>query len=694
MILKSLHLRNIRSYVDAKIDFPIGTTLLSGDIGSGKSTILHSIEFALFGLLRGMLSGDALLRGGSREGSVELCFLLDGKEVVVTRTLKRNKESVGQDAGSLLIDGALQPATAIEIKSKILEMLGYPSELLTKSKGLIFRYTVYTPQEEMKEILLGDAEARLGTLRKVFGMDRYKRIQDNSGILVRHLREERKKLEGYLLDWQEKQTQHSALREEHTALTPHVELTLSRSLSARETLAKAQDHARTLHEQHLAYLELKKQHDITEQTIRLLVQQTLSSEQEITHLRNTITTLESTVPVHDPSSIESAKLRSQELLASLAQKRKESLALNTQYATNQAHINASRTIQEQIRTIDNCPTCLQIVGPEHKQTIASEQEHIIIKHQEHLDRIKQTISSHQTDISILETEHAASITLIGELEKVSILYQNLNNAKERLGIILAQHNDAKQQSELLLSNLSKIREQMHGLDNLTQEIKSLHEHIAQLTIEERNASREHQTILVTREQLASRITILESELAKREAANTTSGALLRTTTWLEEHFVPLMGHIESHVLGTIHTEFSEHFCTWFGILIEDPTITTRLDETFTPIITQNGHDTEISFLSGGEKTSCALAYRLALNRVINDVVSTIKTKDLLILDEPTDGFSSEQLDNVRDVLDQLQLEQVLIVSHETKMESFAQSIIRITKEEGESRMRKGGAAPF
>ena len=56
MQLISLTLKNIRSYKDAKIEFPTGTVMLSGDIGSGKSTILLAIEFALFGVLRGELS--------------------------------------------------------------------------------------------------------------------------------------------------------------------------------------------------------------------------------------------------------------------------------------------------------------------------------------------------------------------------------------------------------------------------------------------------------------------------------------------------------------------------------------------------------------------------------------------------------------------------------------------------------------
>ena len=50
MIIKRVKLNNIRSYIKEELNFDKGITLLSGNIGSGKSTILLAIDFALFGL--------------------------------------------------------------------------------------------------------------------------------------------------------------------------------------------------------------------------------------------------------------------------------------------------------------------------------------------------------------------------------------------------------------------------------------------------------------------------------------------------------------------------------------------------------------------------------------------------------------------------------------------------------------------
>src|SRR3989344_9645675 len=152
MLLKTIKLENIRSFVKQEPTFPEGTILLTGDIGTGKSTILQAIEFGLFGLKRGELTGNSLLRNGSDQGSVELNFLLDNKEIFIKRMLKRGNTGISQEFGYLSINNLGQEYTSTELKQRILSLLNYPQENLTK-KSMIYRYTVYTPQEEMKLIL-------------------------------------------------------------------------------------------------------------------------------------------------------------------------------------------------------------------------------------------------------------------------------------------------------------------------------------------------------------------------------------------------------------------------------------------------------------------------------------------------------------------------------------------------------------
>jgi len=164
--------------------------------------------------------------------------------------------------------------------------------------------------------------------------------------------------------------------------------------------------------------------------------------------------------------------------------------------------------------------------------------------------------------------------------------------------------------------------------------------------------------------------------------------LFELEDWLSNKFAFLISFTERNVLLKLREEFSKLFNEWFNILVPDA-FTARLDEDFTPIIEQQDFALDYSFLSGGERTAIALAYRLALNQILNSLLSKIKTKSLVILDEPTDGFSEQQLDKMRDVLNQLNAKQLIIVSHEQKIESFVENIIRFKKENGKTIVESG-----
>jgi exonuclease SbcC len=136
----------------------------------------------------------------------------------------------------------------------------------------------------------------------------------------------------------------------------------------------------------------------------------------------------------------------------------------------------------------------------------------------------------------------------------------------------------------------------------------------------------------------------------------------------------------------INQEFNQHFQKWWGMLGEDPSKESRIDEDITPLVEQNGYGQDYNYLSGGEKTSLALAYRLSLNTIVQKVSAGIKS-NLLILDEPTDGFSKEQLFKIREILDELKCPQVVMVSHERELESFADQVMKVEKKDGISQIK-------
>jgi exonuclease SbcC len=84
------------------------------------------------------------------------------------------------------------------------------------------------------------------------------------------------------------------------------------------------------------------------------------------------------------------------------------------------------------------------------------------------------------------------------------------------------------------------------------------------------------------------------------------------------------------------------------MLVEDPSKESCIEEDFTPLIEQDGYEHDYNFLSGGEKTSLALACRLSLNTIVQKVSARTKS-NLLILEERTNGISEEQLFKIREI---------------------------------------------
>ena len=178
MILKKITMQNIRSYSGpTSIDLPMGTILFQGDVGCGKSSILSSIEFALFGL--GDLDGRFLLRNGANRCSVELEFEISGKSFTVFRSLIKNSKTIVQNEGYIIEEGEKTDYSVSELKSRILEIINIKERTQTKTTSIIYRFAIFTPQEMMKQILTENQDRRLEILRRAFGIEEYNIVKKN-----------------------------------------------------------------------------------------------------------------------------------------------------------------------------------------------------------------------------------------------------------------------------------------------------------------------------------------------------------------------------------------------------------------------------------------------------------------------------------------------------------------------------------
>ncbi len=675
MIIKKIKLKNIRSYIEEEIKFPENITLLSGDIGSGKSTILLAIDFALFGIRRGELSGSALLRNGSHEGYIILNFTIDNKEIFIKRTLKKTNNGIVQDSGYLTINDITKELTPVELKQRILSLLNYPPEMLTK-KALIYKYTVYTPQEEMKLILLGEKEDRLQTLRKVFNIDKYKRIKDNSKILLSEIKQKKKEHLGMISDLDDKKSRLKGKESELSNLNKNLETEKLNLLTKKDIIAKKQKEISNFEQQILKINNLKKDIEIFSHRFNSTEEQKFKNHTQIKLIERQL--LESDIKIE--INYDELKLNIENNEKFLEETEKKLKEVTKSIVEINSKKRNSMEIKSSILKLDLCPLCKQGVSEEHKQAVSKREEELLLKLENDIDililrenqlnskikEIKQLISNYKNQ----EKEYEIQKVKQKDINYKKELINNIKKEQEQIEILLKEILSKKQ---IIEYELDKLKDTEKEYEINKKELNDVLNQERKIEINIASISKEYETI-------QKEILYLKKEISEKEEAKEKLDYCIKLQDWIENFFTNIVDIIEKKVMLKVHTDFNSLFQKWFDMLMDADLIKVRLDEEFTPLIEQNSYDIEYENLSGGEKTACALAYRLALNQVINNIVTSINTKDIIILDEPTDGFSSEQLDKIKYVLEELNMKQIIIVSHESKIESFVDNIIKVRKE--------------
>jgi len=671
MILKSIHLVNIRSYEDAKVEFPLGTTLFEGDIRSGKSTILYATEFALFGL--GSLRGTFLLRNGAKEGSVTLVFDIDGQEYEVYRGLRRRGKSVHQsDEGYIKGPTGKAYLSAGELKERILQVLNFNEPPDPKAQSVIYRYAIFTPQDEMKEIITKDVDRRLQTLRRAYRIEDYKIASVNASNLTGVIKDRSTWLAGQTADLDEKKVQLEEIDKKIDEATKSLEPLHKEEEKLKAQHEKKQEELKELQEVRGKIKQVEAQIPDIRKQIEEKTTQRSECDKEIQKLTKKIEkelqpTITELKKIERPTSKTKEQLKTE--LSKLKGEAKEKEKLRGKLEERAESFES--LIEKKV-----CPVCERPLKPKDFKGKLSHVE----------------LEKKKLDKKIDELD--------GEIKKCEELTDKLKefeDAQRQLGQLEPQFQEAKERIEVLNRNMRQqdkaIQELQDKLKKAEEEARSLEELSGKIDALEKEGKKLESDLRTVREEIAGIRkdvenskefkTKLENEITEKENQVAKKASLDEHKIWLNDYFIPTVENIEKHVMITINHRFNDQFQKWFQTLIEDPEMHVRVDEEFTPIIEQSGYEQDYFSLSGGEKTSVALAYRLALNTTVQEI-STGMRSNLLVLDEPTDGFSKEQVFRIRDILNELKCPQVVIVSHERELEGCADQVFKVQRAHGVS----------
>jgi len=691
MKIEIVQLENIRSHVKSTVPFARGFNCLVGGLGCGKSSILYSIDFALFGDPIGR-SYDYLLREGESHGKVTVQFVQNGKSYKISRGLKRSGKGISQDfdelklfEGENLIASVKSDAVAEQLKA----ITGLDKEL--------FREIVWVRQEHLKELLDATSRDRQKRLDELFGLSDYEEAWSNLLGYEKEYEGERKAYEKDpdIVGMDKISQEYNRTAEEFSLVEIELEETARKLSSAKKTLEEAELTLKRLEEVKTRIEELKRK-EAQIQANLLNIEDNLSAltrridEKKVAldGFKQRLAIMETQIE-SNKAKLKEAGIEPDQPIESLRQK----LASFDEQITSlkgeqEATLKGIREDQKRFSSLSaesRCPLCLQTLNEEYKndlmqriQTENTERQRVVSQLQSEIEQLQQIKAIANNAFSNLQT-----LTL-----QVDNIRTNISKEEDALAEFYKEFEEKQRLTQEFRLQLETVRTEISMFDMSELETARTRREQAfrqyySLDSELRTKENRKKDLIKRLDEIKERIDQAQHKIERMEkiakAAEIIRGireAYRSIQPKLRSEFVKVLRNFVQQVLDTL-------------VGGEGPLINVLIDETYTPYVkSESGVEREVSHLSGGERTLLAFAYRLGLGQLIMQS-RTGHGLSMLLLDEPTESLGREDgsIDRLAEAISRFKaIEQIIAVTHSEAFAEKAEHVIRLEKEAGESKV--------
>ncbi len=692
MKIEVVRLENIRSHVKSTVPFTRGFNCLLGGVGCGKSSVLYSIDFALFGDPIGR-SYEYLLREGTDSAKVTVQFTQNGNTYLLTRGLRRRGKSIGQDFDELKLshdDKIIASQKADAIAEQLKAITGFDRDL--------WREIVWVRQEHLKELLDAAPRDRQKRLDELFGLSDYEAAWQNIAQYLRDYETEKR-----LLEKDPDVTGKEKLADEYNHVTEEYTILEMELLDAQEKLSvsqrileQADAKLKQLEEKKLAVEELRRKETRLhtnlvnlEDVEKALVSRLEGKKTVLDNLRQRQGSMDSLMKQYW-TKLDEAGVPPNQTTDSLKQflvafdEKISTLKAEMEATSRNMQTDQKRVAQLATETDNHCPVCLQPLNHEYK---AGMMHRIQI---ENVDRQK-TIAQLQHEIGDLQRIKTAANDAFSNL-------QTLTSRAEDLKTRLSEEENSFVELRGELAEKQRLREEVREqLEAARFEIGRFDlSDLESARVQREKAFRQYyvtdsdlhtkenrkKDLLRSLDLLKKRIDLAQQKLERMEKIAKTTQVLAAVRDAyrsiqpkLRSEFVKVLRNFVQQILdGLVGSE-----ALMLNVVVDD---------TYTPYVkSEAGVDREVANLSGGERTLIAFAYRLGLGQLIMQS-RTGHGLGMLLLDEPTENLGTEDgsITRLADAISRFKaIEQIIAVTHSEDFAEKASHVIVLEKEAGVSK---------
>ncbi|MEE9405982.1 MAG: hypothetical protein V3V26_01090 [Candidatus Aenigmarchaeota archaeon] len=658
-MITKLRLRNWKSHLDSELDFSPGVNALVGIVGSGKSSIMQAISFALFGNLHAVQSRKVSLQDiimkrpqPKKEAEVELEFKANGKTYIVKRSLKLGK---GTSEAEIREDGKLLDVNARNVTRIVEQALQMDYELFSKA--------VYSEQNELDYFLRIQRGKRTEHIDRMLKVDRFEQAREGAVAIRNRLmvgREEKTRIVADL----EKEGLEDRFREEEKKIADIKNGLEKLRLQSKDVIKERARLQNTLEEQESMQTELHDLIAILEGVKASLeeMENTLSEKKEKARnpeeVRKDMTRLDSNIQV---------------LKRQLDDKREEMDGGREQVASLNAKIKIAVENQEKLDGLGaKCPVCDNQIDGKKKQDLIDnrneeeaklrEQVSSVVKN---LDKIKKGREELEERLREKELERERVKARLEDAEELKLLskrreeYKKRKESLERKREILQKgfsEDKLKRARESVQAKRVEETEMFTRMDSLKEKIEEKGEILHSL-------KERLKRLVAYRDEIKS-----DEDVAK--GLESFVQALKSTQEQLRSEFVRTVNSIMDRVWGEIYP-YGDYESIRLSVE-NDYVLQLKSSDGWVPVE---------GVASGGERSMACLALRIAFSHAF------IPNLRWLILDEPTHNLDSASIEHLSMTLkDRIGAfaEQVFLITHEEKICDSLDSFYRLERDKSKN----------